>query len=56
MNGQEQVFIQRRYAEGERVEDFYKELGVSRATAFRRIEDGIARLAELYNEQYETAA
>ena len=56
LNGQEQVFIQRRYAEGERVEDFYKELGVSRATAFRRIEDGIARLAELYNEQYETAA
>lgn len=56
MDAQERVFIQRRYAEGERVEDFHKELGVSRATAFRRIEDGIAQLAGLYNEKYELAA
>mgnify|MGYP000299656411 CR=1 FL=1 len=34
---------------------FYKELGVSRATAFRRIENAIAQLAGLYNEKYEMA-
>ena len=53
LDAQERVFIQRRYVDGERVEDFYRELGVSRATAFRRIESAIAQLAELYNEQYE---
>lgn len=56
LDAQERVFIQRRYADGERVEDFYKELGVSRATAFRKIEDAISQLAELYNERYEMAA
>ena len=56
LDAQERVFIQRRYVDGERVEDFYRELGVSRATAFRRIESAIAQLAELYNEQYEMAA
>ena len=55
LDAQEKVFIQRRYADGERVEDFYKELGVSRATAFRRIENAIAQLAGLYNEKYEMA-
>lgn len=55
LDAQERVFIQRRYADDERVEDFYKELGVSRATAFRRIENAISRLAELYNERYELA-
>ena len=55
LDAQEKAFIQRRYADGERVEDFYKELGVSRATAFRRIENAIAQLAGLYNEKYEMA-
>ena len=56
LDAQERVFIQRRYADGERVEAFYKELGVSRATAFRKIENAISQLAELYNERYEMAA
>lgn len=33
-----------------------KEMGVYRATAFRRIESAITQLAELYNERYEMAA
>lgn len=56
LDERERVFIKRRYADGERVEDFFKELGVSRATAFRRIEDGIAQLVELYNEKFEPNA
>lgn len=56
LDAQERVFIQRRYADGERVEDLYKEMGVYRATAFRRIESAITQLAELYNERYEMAA
>ena len=55
LDAQEKAFIQRRYVDGERVENFYKELGVSRATAFRRIENAIAQLADLYNEKYEMA-
>lgn len=50
------VFIQRRYVKGERVDAFCEQLGVSRVTAFRRVEDGIAQMAELYEQQYEAAA
>lgn len=52
----EKQLIVRRYVHGERIEDVYAALGISRATAFRRLESGITRLAALYRELYEVAA
>ena len=48
--------IVRRYVEGMRVEDANQELGISRATAFRRIEAGLMHMADLYRELYEQTA
>ena len=39
-----------------RVEDANQELGISRATAFRRIEVGLTHMADLYRELYEQTA
>ena len=52
----EKQLIVRRYVHGERIEDVYASQGISRATAFRRLESGITRLASLYRELYEVAA
>ena len=53
---QEKEIIVRRYVQGERVEDVYESLGISRATAFRRLETGIIHLAGLYNKLYDAVA
>ena len=42
--------------DGVRVEELYEILGISRATAFRRLEAGILHLTDLYREMYEQAA
>ena len=56
LDGKEQVMIDRRYVNGERIEDIYKGMDISRATAFRRLEAGIQHMADLYRELYEQAA
>ena len=56
LNTKEREIIVRRYVDGERIEDVYEALGVSWATAFRRLEAGILRMADLYREMYEQAA
>ena len=53
---QEKEIIVRRYVQGERVEDVYESLGISRATAFRRLEAGIMHLAGMYNKLYDAVA
>ena len=52
----EKELIVRRYVDGERVEETYKSLGISRATAFRRLEAGLMHMADLYRDLYERAA
>ena len=47
LDGKEQVMIVRRYVNGERIEDIYKGMDISRATAFRRLEAGIQHMADL---------
>ena len=53
---QEKEIIVRRYVQGERVEDVYESLSISRATAFRRLEAGIMHLAGMYNKFYDAVA
>ena len=52
----EREIIVKRYVDGMRIEDVYEEMGISRATAFRRLETGIQHMADLYREMYEQAA
>ena len=56
LDAREREIIVRRYVEGMRVEDANQELGISRATAFRRIESGLMHMADLYRELYEQTA
>ena len=56
LDAKEREIIVRRYVEGMRVEDANQELGISRATAFRRIEVGLTHMADLYRELYEQTA
>ena len=56
LDEKEREIIVRRYVDGVRVEELYEVLGISRATAFRRLEAGILRMADLYREMYEQAA
>ena len=56
LDAKEREIIVRRYVEGMRVEDANQELGISRATAFRRIEAGLMHMADLYRELYEQTA
>ena len=56
LDAKEREIIVRRYVEGMRVEDANQELGISRATAFRRIEAGLIHMADLYRELYEQTA
>ena len=56
LDAKEREIIVRRYVEGMRVEDANQELGISRATAFRRIEAGLMHMADLYRELYEQSA
>ena len=56
LGAREREIIVRRYVEGMRVEDANQELGISRATAFRRIEAGLMHMADLYRELYEQTA
>ena len=56
LDAKEREIIVRRYVEGMRVEDANQELGISRATAFRRIEAGMMHMADLYRELYEQTA
>ena len=56
LDEKEREIIVRRYVDGVRVEELYEILGISRATAFRRLEAGILRMADLYREMYEQAA
>lgn len=53
---QEKEIIVRRYVQGERIEDIYASQGISRATAFRRLETGIMHLAGMYNKLYDAVA
>ena len=56
LDAKERDIIVRRYVDGMRVEDANQELGISRATAFRRIEAGLMHMADLYRELYEQTA
>ena len=56
LDSKEREIIVRRYVNGMRVEDANQELGISRATAFRRIEAGLMHMADLYRELYEKTA
>ena len=56
LDAKEREIIVRRYVDGMRVEDANQELGISRATAFRRIEAGLIHMADLYRELYEQTA
>lgn len=56
LDEKEKELIVRRYVDGERVEEACKSLGISRATAFRRLEAGLVHMAELYRDLYERAA
>ena len=56
LDAKEREIIVRRYVEGMRVEDANQELGISRATAFRRIESGLMHMVDLYRELYEQTA
>ena len=56
LDAKEREIIVRRYVDGMRVEDANQELGISRATAFRRIEAGLMHMADLYRELYEQTA
>ena len=56
LDEKEREIIVRRYVDGERIEDVYDALGISRATAFRRLETGIQHMTDLYRELYEQAA
>ena len=56
LDAKEREIIVRRYVDGMRIENVYEELGISRATAFRRLETGIQHMAYLYREMYEQAA
>ena len=56
LDAREREIIVRRYVDGMRVEDANQELGISRATAFRRIEAGLMHMADLYRELYEQTA
>ena len=48
LDAKEREIIVRRYVDGMRVEDANQELGIPRATAFRRIEAGLMHMADLY--------
>ena len=56
LDEKEREIIVKRYVDGVRVEELYEVMGISRATAFRRLEAGILRMADLYREIYEQAA
>ena len=56
LDAKEREIIIRRYVDGMRVEDVYKSLSISRATAFRRLEAGLLHMADLYRELFEQAA
>ena len=56
LDEKEREIIVRRYVDGERIEDVYDALGISRATAFRRLETGIQHMTDLYRELYEQVA
>ncbi|MDY5219102.1 MAG: hypothetical protein SPH82_00780 [Eubacteriales bacterium] len=56
LDEKEREIIVRRYVNGERIEEIYKGMTISRATAFRRLEAGILHMADLYRELYEQAA
>lgn len=56
LDEKEREIIVRRYVNGERIEEIYKGMAISRATAFRRLEAGILHMADLYRELYEQAA
>ena len=56
LDEKEREIIVRRYVNGERIEEIYKGMAISRATAFRRLEAGIQHMADLYRELYEQAA
>ena len=56
LDAKEREIIVRRYVDGMRVEEANQELGISRATAFRRIEAGLMHMADLYRELYEQTA
>ena len=56
LDEKEREIIVRRYVEDVRVEELYEVMGISRATAFRRLEAGILRMTDLYREMYEKAA
>ena len=56
LDAKEREIIVRRYVDGMRVEDANQELGISRATAFRRSESGLMHMADLYRELYEQTA
>lgn len=47
LDAKEREIIIRRYVDGMRVEDVYKSLSISRATAFRRLEAGLLHMADL---------
>jgi len=56
LDDEEKELIIRRYVQGESVDKVYESMGLSRATAFRRIESAIEKLAGMYNEWYCQAA
>lgn len=56
LDEKEREIIVRRYVYGERIEEIYKGMDISRTTAFRRLEAGILHMADLYRELYEQAA
>ena len=56
LDEKEREIIVRRYLDGVRVEELYEVMGISRTTAFRRLEAGILRMTDLYREMYEQVA
>lgn len=56
LDEKEREVIIKRYVDGVRVEELYEVMGISRATAFRRLEAGILHMTVLYRELYEQVA
>ena len=56
LSEQERVFIIKRYVEGMRVVNFCEGIGVSRATAFRKIDAAIRHMVDIYDSLFESAA